>query len=103
MIAHATKKPMLLKKSTYFHKSKRFNLCSQQKDINQILFLRNNVIIDTVQSLTSNPYVFCDDDNDDHDIIKNNKDIAMLYSIIILCCIAYIIISDMWDSNNNKS
>lgn len=68
---------------------------------NQVLFTRNNVIVDTLQNLTNNPYVFEDEELSDYNILKNNKELAMFYCMIILGCIAYIVISDFWGNRGN--
>jgi len=66
---------------------------------NHLLFARNNIIIDAVERLTYNPYEDVDGENDSNVILKNNKEIAMIYCIIILGSILYIVLSDWLDPN----
>lgn len=61
---------------------------------NNVLFTRNNVIFDTVEKMTNTPFGFHDEEIEDTDILSKNKEIAMLYALLIISCILYIIISD---------
>lgn len=68
---------------------------------NHVLFLRNNVIVESIQSITTCPYIYNDDDDTEMNILENNKEVAMFYACLILCCLAYIVISDMFQSSDD--
>jgi hypothetical protein len=53
-----------------------------------ILIARNNILSDTIEKITCSPYIY----NDNDEIY--NKEIAFIYSLIILGTISYIIIID---------
>lgn len=59
-------------------------------------FMRNNVIVDTLEKLTNTPYIFADDTVEES-LIMRNKQIATVYALIILICILYIVLSDFFD------
>lgn len=69
-------------------------------DSNNILFTRNNVILDTVEKMTNNPFIFNDEDLEDYNILKNNKELATTYALLIIGCIAYIVISDFLNKDD---
>jgi hypothetical protein len=69
-------------------------------DKNNILFTRNNVILDMVEKMTNNPFVFNDEEMEDYNILKNNKELAFIYAVMIIGCIAYIVISDHFNKND---
>ena len=72
-----------------------YTISDQDKvDRNNVLFTRNNVISDTIEKLTNCPYIFDDEELEDYDILKNNKELAMMYAIIIIALVLYIIILD---------
>lgn len=59
-------------------------------------FMRNNVIMDTLEKLTNTPYIF-EDDTVEESLIMKNKQIASAYALMIILCILYIVISDFFD------
>lgn len=62
-------------------------------------FMRNNVIVDTLEKLTNTPYIF-EDDTEEESLLMRNKEIATIYALIILICILYIVLSDFFDDKN---
>jgi len=79
----------------------RFCPAKQKKyvDQNHILFARNNIIIDAIEKLSYSPFDEMDYDfNDDNDIFKKNKEVALIYTIIIIFTITYIVIVDYTNS-----
>ena len=73
----------------------------KKKDPNNILFARNNIIFDTVEKMTNSPFVFADEELEDYSILKNNKEIALVYTSMILISITYIIICDFLGKDDN--
>ena len=56
-----------------------------------IMFMRNNVLMETVEKLASDPFVFSDED--DCNIIARNREIATIYAIIIIGVCLYLYIT----------
>lgn len=75
----------------YVAVAKKKNACTFETN-----FMRNNVIVDTLEKLTNTPYIFADDTLDEN-LILQNKEIAKAYALIIILCILYIIITDYLD------
>lgn len=89
----ATKKNTL---HPYFvDKQYKYKLLASKYETN---VMRNNVIVDMIEKMTNNPFIFNDDTEDDS-IVNQNKEIASFYACVIITCILYIVIVDWLDKD----
>jgi hypothetical protein len=94
------KKPIIRKSMIKTHQMSRYK-CSKKVDIqNNIMFTRNNVILDTLEKMTNTPFLYNDEEMEDCNILSRNKEIATIYAVIIIVCILYIIITDFFSDKD---
>ena len=67
-----------IKLNAFFNENNRFrNTQTNKVEINNILFTRNNVILDTIEKMTNSPFIFQDEELEDSTILNKNKEIAL--------------------------
>lgn len=67
-----------------------------------VCFMRNNVIIDTLEKLTNTPFIF-EDDTTDVNLIARNREIASLYALLIIACMLYIYITEVLEDQEKHT